>query len=196
MRPRPLVLATLLLLAPAVPAETPLFERNLAVLRQTLPHDALIEVRVYDGAGERTEVWTAEHYAAFRARFAAGMGRDYAAGAEGVPGGPGDHQEAGEMFMDLWGTTTVNVATPERCQPLWFPWDMKLWIYPAPCLVAENENLCYMGFVCSFSYYWTIPQHGRAHGDSWFAGVGRVFNFGAPFGAIVELDGAELSENL
>lgn len=193
---RSLLLAMLLVLTVSWPAEAEagLVERNRAFLLATLPADSVIEVRVLDGSEERVEVWTTEAYAAFRAVSAARMGRDYAAAGDGVPFGAGDGQEAFEIYMDLWGTTRVNVATERRCVPATIHAD-KMWISSGPCFVAENDNVCVQG-VCSFSYYWTMTQDGTTHGDSWFAGIGQMYIFPAPFGALAAIEGVEFREDL
>lgn len=192
--------AAIAMVAAAMPATASesLYTRNYDLLISLLPEGSTMEVQFFENGEMVTQIWTAEQFAAYRAAFAASIGRDYTAAAEGAPGGLGDAQEAGDIFQDNWGTTTVNVATP-RGNPVLIPIDNKLWIYgggTARVGIWENDNVCFFGFICSFSYYWTVTQGGANNDGTWSAGsAGTFFNFGSPFGSIVEFDGVEFRTN-
>lgn len=191
------------LVAAGVPAgaEPGLYERNFAFLLGLFPDGGVIEVQLVEDGEPTTQLWSVEQYAAFRATYAAAMGRDYLAGWEGVPVGVGDHQYLGDVWADLWGTTRANVVVP-RGLPRTIITESKIWFYGgsgARTVVMENENECvqFPGYVvCSATYGWFYPQAGDAHGDAWFSGTGFFWVFPPPFGSFNFFNGALFADGL
>jgi hypothetical protein len=197
------VVAALAMVAAAMPAsaDSSLYERNYNLLMSVLPAGSALEVQIVENGEIVTQIWTAEQFAAFRADKAALMGLDYTAGFQGAPSGLGDRQDVGDIWADLWGQPgKANVAVP-RGLPRTVPIDDKLWLYggagsstgayesPGDCAVL------FFGFViCDTVYGWTVNQNGARVGDSYHAGTGMFFNFGAPFGSSYAYDGVALSE--
>lgn len=85
----------------------------------------------------------------------------------------------------------MNVATG-RGLPTTVAVDDKLWLFGgagSSILVAEIENSCFLGSICSTGYGWTLPQDSFRYERCWVTGTGQVFIFPAPFGAIIRING-------
>lgn len=184
-------------------AEPGLYERNYGFLLGLFPEGGVIEVQLVENGEIVTQLWTAEQFAAFRAAHATLMGIDYGAGFQGVPPGLGDNQVWGDVWGDFWGPpVSTNVAVPRGLPRLLICDNTKLCVYGgsgAQTGVWEHPGGCVHLFsffeICSSVYGWTYPQGAFGVGHTFMAGTGLIFNFGAPFGALVLLDGVVLAED-